>query len=173
MALGAALDGSELFRRLDLSRVVCPSNIASDWVDLRDEGSVDAADNAGSDITNPDTQITDAGAHILKKIKAGTVLRLRLRYDDGDTLTTDPVVQVFGRHSDDGGWQRLRNKSGNIDLTLSDAATDVEDGTDKFSDVDEDANSFDLDGCDQVIVGVKTAAAGTNPELCAVEGKVI
>jgi hypothetical protein len=43
---------------------------------------------------------------------------------------------------------------------LADSASDTNDGTFEYTLADPDANTFDLDGNNQILVGLKTAAAG-------------
>ncbi len=135
---------------------------------------MDDEDNGGSDITNPDTQIVGTTRNVLKINKRGTFIQLRLVYDDGLGSITDPVVQAFGRHNSDDQWQRLKNLSDSVDVTLTTAAIDVTDGTNKYTDPASAAQTIDLDATDEVIVRVKTALAGTGDATTAfLEAKVI
>ena len=151
----------------ELSR---PTAIAHEWKDAIGAGGIASTDNGGSDITNPTSQIDGLTKHLLKINKRGTFLQVRLVYDDGLTSITDPVVQIFGRYSDEQMWQRLRTLSNLHDVTLvTDQTTaDVTDGTDKFTDPLFDAQTIDLNATDEILIGVKTALAGTGTVSTAV-----
>jgi len=151
----------------ELSR---PTAIAHEWKDAIGAGGIASTDNGGNDITNPTSQIDGLTKHLLKINKRGTFLQVRLVYDDGLTSITDPVVQIFGRYSDEQMWQRLRTLSNLHDVTLvTDQTTaDVTDGTDKFTDPLFDAQTIDLNATDEILIGVKTALAGTGVTNTAV-----
>ena len=153
----------------ELSR---PAAIVSEWVSAIDAGGIATTDNGGSDITNPDDQIDGLTRHILKVNKRGTFLQVRLVYDDGLASITDPVVQIFGRYSGSEMWQRLRNMSSspliNVTLVTDQDANDVTDGTFKYTDPLFKAQTVDLNATDEVLIGVKTALAGTGTVSTAV-----
>jgi hypothetical protein len=65
----------------------------------------------------------------------------------------------------------LPNKAGDIDITISDSSTDTTDGTTTLTTVDPDAHVVDLLGCNQIIVGVKTAR--DNNDTGFILGKMI
>jgi hypothetical protein len=150
----------------ELSR---PMAVTNPWVQVIDAGGMDDTDNSGSDITNPDTQIGDTDHHLLKINKRGTFLQLRLAYDDGLTGITHPVVQAFGRNSDAEQWQRLQTLGDAVDVTVTtNEAADVTDGTLKYTTPDPVHQTIDLDATDEVLIGVKTALAGTGDATTAV-----
>lgn len=123
---------------------------------------INGADNSGSSINSPDTQIATVSRRIIKTAGAGTVLRASMRYDDGLSGITDPVINVVGRMSEqDVFWRKLFNKAGSYDATLATAATDLTSGTFDFTDPHPDNNAWDIDGCDEILIGVKTALAAT------------
>lgn len=167
--------------------LVRPTQIVVPWVKIIDNEGIDVLDGA-SPIENPDTEITNATTHILQVGKAGTKLRLRLRYDDAiTTFTTSPAFEVFGRSTAAdgtvGAWQRLVNLCGNTIITIDhdkagsgeSSQTDVTDGTDMYTHPHPANHTFDLDGCDQILVGVVVVinpAAG-DKNLVSLWAKVI
>ncbi len=151
-----------------------PAQLTSRWRTIIDAGGMDNQDAAT--ITDPDAEITESTTHILKVGEVGTTLRLRLRYDDGtSSVTNDAVIKVFGRHSSADPWQNLENRGGAITTTMTIATTtDVSDGTDNFTAVDATDHAWDLDGCDEVLVGVVTLLnTNGNDALASLEAKVI
>ena len=189
MALGTAVDVKpEKSFHHDLVR---PTQITVPWVKIIDNEGIDVLDGA-SPIENPDTEITNSTTHILNVGKAGTLLRLRLKYDDAiTTFTTSPAFEVFGRTStvdSDGAvtagqWQRLVNLCGNTIVTINhdkagsgeSSQTDVTDGTDMYTHPHPADHTFDMDGCDEILVGVAVVinpAAG-DKNLVSLWAKVI
>ena len=147
-----------------------PVQINSFWMTACDNATTQ--DNGGT-ITNPLSHITDTDKRIIS-VPHGTNLVVCHRYTDSATVNTVPVIQVFGRtvsplreqgasdttsSNSVGGFMRLVNKAGDVDITLSDSATDLDDGTFEYTTVDPDAHVVDLMGCNQVLIGIKTAAA--------------
>lgn len=150
---------------------VSPQSISSDWQTIIDAGGPAVQDAAS--ITSPDTQITASTRHIFNRAGVGTNLLLRLAYDDGLTSITSPVVKVFGR-TRGGQWMLLKTRGGNLTGTLTTAATDVTDGTLDYTTPDWDDTAWDCLGCDEILVGVETALAGTGTTSNAViEGKFV
>lgn len=176
MALGTTGSFAEEQVSTQIPEIVRPAQLAAKWDYLISNGGLETADNGGSSITNPATQVTNSTTRIMKCAGRGTILRLRMRYDDGITTSTDPVVQVFGRFDDGEAWQKLVNKAATHEVSFpSTEAADAADGTDKYTDVDPDDHAWDLDGCNEILVGVKTAlaASGGDPTLSLLEGKLI
>ena len=162
MALGDAVDVKPV-QSLH-HNLVRPTQIVVPWVKIIDNGGIDTLDGT-SPIENPDTEITNLTTHILKVGKAGTKLRLRLKYDDGiGTFSTSPAFEVFGRNTIDEAaqpWQRLVNLCGNTIVTIdhdgggsAESQTDVTDGTDMYTHPHPADHTIDLDGCDEILVGV-------------------
>lgn len=164
------------------SEITRPCQLASFWQVVN--GDLESQDDSGA--PNPYTDSPTSNPSVML-VPNGTTLRLGIRYTNGQSMTTDPVVQVFGRtvsplgtqdntettnQGSVGIWQRLTSKSGNIDATFLDVSTDVSDGTYEYSASDADDHSFDLDGCNQVLVLVKTAAGGLTGDVHCI-GKVI
>jgi len=149
------------------------ADLRTTWVVIRDAGDMDTVDAVTVD--DPDADITNSTTHILTTGGRGTKLLLRMRYDDGDSSPTDPVVKVFGRHSSsDTQWMTLSNDTPAIVGTIvTTVATDVTDATNKWSTV-LPATRFPLLGCDELLVGLQTAYAATgNAALALLEAKVI
>lgn len=133
-----------------------PMSVLSNWVDLCDEP--ETADNAGNAVVNPGA-ITRASQRKLDTEGFGTTLQIRLKYDDGVTGVTSPVIQAFGEDGN-GNWQKLFDRNGSHELTLTVAAsTDVKDADFCYTNPVE----VDMDGCKKVLIAVKTAfnATGT------------
>lgn len=168
--------------------LVRPTQIIVPWVEIIRNGGVETQDNA-SEITEPTgtgAQINNATTSILKVGKAGTKLRLRLKYDDAiTTFSTSPVFMVFGRNTINKvaqPWQRLVNLCGNTLVTIDhdkggsgETVTDVTDGADMYTQPHPADHTFDLDGCDEIIVGVITiiVVAAGDATLVSLWAKVI
>ena len=138
--------------------LIVPVSVISDWVDVCTEP--ETADNAGSTVVALLSITRDANNRLYNQ-GVGTSLQIRLKYDDGAGTLTSPVVQPFGFDGNDSP-QRLVNADGDHELTLTiDATNDVQDGTYKYTQPVE----VDMDGCQSVLVAVKTAFnAGTGVE---------
>ena len=173
MAIGTDSSFEQEQTRTHVKEIVRPVQIECKWDTMIDAGGPNTQD--ASTITDPDAEITNSTSHIFAIKGRGTTLRLRLMYDDGISSVTSPIINVFGRFSSDEVWQRLQNKSGDTNVTLTvDTTNDVSDGTFNFTLVDADDHAFDLDGCAQVLVGIKTALAATGTVTTAtIQGKVI
>ena len=166
MALGTAVDVKpEKSFHHDLVR---PTQIVVPWVEIIRNGGVETQDNA-TVIVDPDAQITNSTTSILNVGAAGTKLRLRLKYDDTiTTFSTSPIFMAFGRNTIDEvaqPWERLINLCGNTLITIDhdkggsgETTTDwdVTDATDMYTQPHQADHTFDLDGCDEIIVGVIT-----------------
>lgn len=115
-----------------------------------------------SPVVRPDL-ITTVTRRILRVRGRGTTVRLVMRYDDALSAITDPVVRVFGRGSaDDVWWRVLSNKAAANAVTITtDPTNDVQDGTYKYTTPHPDNQALDLDGCDDILIGVQTALSGT------------
>lgn len=151
------------------------SGIAS-WTTVIPAGGVDGQDNSGT-VTNPASHISNYSSRIFKKESAfGTLVKLRIRYEAANKPSTDPIVALFGRTrfptGDASTWELLRNKSAGVSATLVTATTDAGDGDNEAS-VPGDGQTFDTNGCNEFVVGVLTAAAGTNIATATVEAKII
>jgi|9_EtaG_2_1085328.scaffolds.fasta_scaffold00172_7 hypothetical protein len=147
-----------------------PVQIHSFWTKVHEDSQV--ADDAT--LNDPEDDIT-SDKSLLLFAPIGTSLVLCHGYTGSvNSVSTQPVVKVFGRTVADasettltaldgvrGQWMVLPNKAGSIDITISDSATDTTDGTTTLTTVDPDAHVVDLMGCNQILVGIKTASAGS------------
>ncbi len=146
------------------------------WKLVIQAGGMDDVDNLGNDITNPDTQLNGTTRNVCKTNKLGTFIQFRMVYDDALSISTDAVIQVFGRFDDSDQWQRLKSMDSTplVDIVLATASSDVTDGTFKYTDPDFQSQTIDLDATLDVIVRVKTALAGTgNVASAFLQAKVI
>lgn len=173
MALGTTVTVDSDPRKI--ADQVCPTSVTSVWSTIIDAGGMDQTDNSGNPIRNPTASITDSTRHIFQRRALGTLLLLRLVYDDGITGVTDPVVAVFGRTKGQ-VWQLLKTRALAITGTIATSlTTDVTDGTNNYTTPDYSTTCWDCLGCDEILVGVQTAlAAGVGTVATAyLEGKFI
>ena len=112
---------------------------------------------------------------------AGTTLLVCQQYDDGvTTVTTDTLINIFGRCITSGGtdpWHPLWNKQDtpitNVPMTIA-IATDVTDGTDKWTKIDAKIHAFDLMGYNELLFTVMTVLnTDANDALAKLLAKVI
>ena len=142
-----------------------PVSPATDWVVVRPAATVNAADNSGSSITNPNTRVTTS-----KKLLVGghgTGIRVRLNYKSG-TQSTNVVIQVFG-FDDNGVPERLLDTTATHELELAEASSDIDDDTNSYT----EAKEIDCKGNRWVCIGVKTAMVGTNAATSTIEARLI
>jgi hypothetical protein len=128
------------------------------WTTIISAGGPAVQDNAA--IVNPATQIVAATRH-LALVWMGTIIELALGYDDELASITDPVVKLFGRRDSGDRWSLIRNLNGDLSATLATDASDVTDGTLKYTTPDPDVARFNIGTYGEVLVGVETALAGT------------
>lgn len=145
------------------SETVSLTEIKTLWVDVCT--APEATDNATNVVINPGA-ITRADQTVLAVKGKATKMRIRLKYDDGLSGITDPVVQPFGFDKivpagagvgELGLPERLADADGDHEQTLATAVTDCTDGTYKYTDSVEVL----LGGNEGVMVAIKTALAGT------------
>lgn len=155
---------------VDSVEVTKPVQLHSFWTKVHEDSKT--ADD--STLNDPEDDITSDKSRLFFA-PLGTSLVLCHGYTGSvNSVSTQPVVKVFGRTvatSDEttltaldgvrGQWMVLPNKAGSIDITISDSATDTTDGTTTLTTVDPDAHVVDLLGCNQILVGIKTASAGS------------
>jgi hypothetical protein len=155
---------------VDSEDISKPVQIHSFWTKVHEDSKT--ADDAT--LNDPEDDITSDKSHLMFA-PYGTSLVLCHGYTGSvNSVTTQPVVKVFGRtvaSSSEttltaldgvrGQWMVLPNKAGDIDITISDSATDTTDGTTTLTTVDLDVHIVDLLGCNQILVGIKTASAGS------------
>ena len=131
-----------------------PISLSNDWVTCC--SAPETADNAASTVTDV-AAIVRADQNWVMVANAGTRVAFRLKYDDGISAETSPVIQIFGDDSGD-QYMKLKDDAGVHELTLTiDLTNDVEDGTWKWTDHVE----VDAKGSRRVLCAVKTAFAAT------------
>ena len=142
-----------------------PASTMTNWITVCDLPTT--ADNAGSTVVNPGG-ITRAEQHWLQMLGTGTTVQIRLRYPTAGSVSTDVVVQPFGRDAN-GIPQRLLDSTGTHALTLGDDTTnDARDGTYSYTqpvEVDADANK-------EVLIAVKTALAGSGLTNAVIQARI-
>ena len=177
MAFGKNVD----FATNQDARRVVPISTTSEWKTVIPAGGLDDADNSGNRIVNPTTQVEGganaANRYVLKRnAKEGTTVRARMAYPHAaSTVTTQLVVQAFGRTGSQ-PWQPLHNADGNHEVTITaDAANDITDGTNKRTAPHPTTHAWDCDGCDEICFGVKTALNldSTHEASAFLEAKII
>lgn len=111
--------------------------------------------------TNPYNVNVSTGTAVTMNDFTGVFIRAK--YTSGQTITTHPVIAVWGRKGDD--WINLRDANGSRTVTLSDASTDVTNGSFCWTDVSE---KIDALGCYEVKVTVITRAV-VSGGICNIE----
>lgn len=140
---------------------VVPVSLINRWYTLWAAGLPATVDNSGATIQNPETQINQTNHPIFQKNNFGTNIMIRLGYDDALTVTANPVIKVYGRTTTQ-TWQTLKNKSSSLTTTLITApTTDDWDATLFYTVPDETSSAWDCTGCNEILVGLQTALAGT------------
>ncbi len=176
MALGANV-GSRIAPLVNAPSVgVVTSEYKNPWTTIIDQGGLETQDAVA--VLDPDAEITNATTHIFNTGGQGTVMHLRMKYDDGLTSITDPIVQVFGRATPNDQWQALFNSNSAPTLlsVIVTSGTDVTDGVDDYTapgGIDGEV-TFNLNGCSQILVGVTTVLAATgDPTLSTLQARVL
>lgn len=156
MAVGSVISQrTKVDRNAPDVEAMVPVSVLSDWIDVCT--APETADNSGNTIVAP-LGITREAQNRLFNRGVGTTLQIRLKYDDGASTLTSPVVQPFG-FDGNSSPQKLVDADGTHELTLTlDGTNDVQDGTYKYSQPVE----VDMDGCASVLVAVKTAFNATS-----------
>lgn len=139
----------------------------SSWEIAISAGGIATQDAAT--ITNPSSEIAST-AIILKRGGKGTLLVVRLQYDDGLTSITDPVIKAFGRTGSD-VWEPLKTRASTpaVTFTVATGADDTTDETETYLyTIPSYADAFDCLGCEEIVIGVQTALAGTGTTSTAI-----
>lgn len=138
---------------------VAPCSVVCDWQTAITAGGIATRDAAT--ITNPTTEVINSANRLVDlRLSPGTYIAFRLKYVG--SVTTSPIIQIFGRKGTTGTWQRLYNQATpqTASLTITAApTTDIADGTYSYSEVTKD-HIVDRMGNDQFLVGTTTAVAG-------------
>jgi len=143
----------------DAGRSVIVISKVTDWVDAPNT-SPDLVDNVILTRVPYVTDLADATSRLIY-CSEGTTILIRLKYDDGVTGVTDPIIQVLGIDALGNFHWLINNTSASKTATLATAVDeDVLDGTYQYTEVGGD-QIFDLQGCSQCIIFSQTAFAGT------------
>lgn len=142
-----------------------PVSIITDWATVCDAPTT--SDNSGSTVVNPGG-ISRSNQNWLQMAGVGTTVQFRLRYPTAGTVSTQVVVQPFGRDSA-AVPERLVDTSGTHVFTLTvDTTNDARDGTYSYTqpyEVDANANK-------EVLIAVKTALAGTSLTNAVIQARL-
>jgi predicted DNA-binding transcriptional regulator AlpA len=143
-------------------QITTVASIETNWFDVCTTPST--ADNSGNAVVQPGSITRD----LLAMGSQGTLIQVRLKYPTSATVTTSPVVQLFGK--DGGGlFQRLSDIDGIHQQTLSvDTSNDVRDGTYSYTQPIE----VDADACSYVLAAIKTALAGSGLTGATIQARV-
>lgn len=139
---------------------VCPVSPIFRWSDVVTAGGVNVAD------ANPAVQVglvTSPTKGVFAIEGGATQLLVRCKYNSGiSVVSASPTIKIFGRTGSD-EWDVLHNAAGSksVPLTL-DLTNDSNDGDGfKCTFVNKALHLFDLKGCNEAIVLVEIALAGT------------
>lgn len=119
----------------------------SDWITV-----VSNAKSADSNPYRPDSGLASRDISLI----GATGVIVRAKYDSGQTLSTDPVVAVFGRKNNK--WSIVKDVNGSRTSTLSDSVNDTTDGTYLYTDP---SDKIDALGANLIRISVVTAAASS------------
>jgi hypothetical protein len=173
---------------------VVPASGVSEWVTAIAAGDLEVSDLAGDETVSqtPDKVYTNRGSKSLIRTNyEGTTLRVRLRYyDDGVAYGDAPplTIRVFGT-ANSNAWTALRNLNGDasVPIPIDPPYTDHP-GSDTHATVpggegtnhlvnqpDNNAHSWDCDGCNKFIIAVERSFAtdGAHPEVAYLEAKIV
>ncbi len=174
MAIGA----SQTFVYDGSASVTSPVRLASRWTTIIDANAtlgVRAVD--ASTITDPDTQIKSAKRMMLRESRAN-ILRVRVVYDSDQTVTTDPIVVLFGQMTDSEVWQPLQNMAASPAERVTIAHNNNQDlniGGFRYTNPDRLTVAWNVEGYERLVLGVEVALAlsgGTNPDEPYVQGRL-
>lgn len=172
MALGTPINANVQ----NIDRLVRPVGIGAPINTIIQATGLDDQDAAT--ITDPAAEITKSTT-IPLVCKGGTTLHLSVAYDDGDATITDVVVKVFGRFTDTERWRKLSNRALSfLGITLqTDTTNDASDGTLNFTDSHPTNHAWDLNGCEEIVVGIETPYNATtgaaNPSAAFLQAWVV
>ncbi|MGD9645219.1 MAG: hypothetical protein AB7U73_05870 [Pirellulales bacterium] len=158
---------------LGYRQITLPVSVVSDWVDVCNAPTTDENDAgvvAAGTVVAP-TLVTRVAQNWLFVAGLGSTVQVRLKYPTAGSVTTSPVVQMFGRDRR-GVPQRLVDGSGVHALALSvDAASDVRDAATPQMSYTQPVE-VDADGCAEVLAAVRTALAGTGLTGATIQARV-
>lgn len=102
----------------------------------------------------------------------GTLIQAEMTYDNTLAITTDPVVNLVGRYDSTEPWRAMKNKNGTYDVTMTTAATDIDDGALIHTRITDD-HTFDTHGFNEFAFVVKTAAVGSGAASALLNTNII
>jgi len=142
----------------------------SDWQQVGPGVSYLKVQDAAT-VTDPDTQITSSTRQVFGRVfTPGTFLGLRMRYVN-KPVSTDPVIKVFGRTRQPDGtagpWQILKNRLGDASVTIVTDDSDIVSDIGYATTADPEASYYDVQGCNEFIVGVEIACSDEDAALDA------
>lgn len=161
--------------------VTHPGAVQSDgWVTIH--GDAEATAESSANLLRPTTSGLNANVRYLRVPDGAVRVQLRVRYGNAETVTTSPVVRVFGltglvpstgtvTEGDGSVWaKRLDAIANTTGTTLTmDGTNDIRDGTYQWSQCLEnqiDGSPWvDLQGSSYVTVLVETAASVTGAAI--------
>lgn len=130
-------------------------------------GAFGLAAQDAANLLNPDTEIlagvNQTARRIVKCAGMGTLLRAAMVYDiDLAATVTDPVIVVFGRSDETAMWRWLPNKAATRAVTIvTDLVNDARNADYRITEADPLVHSWDLDGSDEIVIGVQTPVSTT------------
>lgn len=141
------------------------------WVTVMDAGAIDTAD--ASPLIDGDS-IDDSTDHTFDMDWfGGTGVVVRVTYQG--SVSTSPVIKLFGRHSDSEEWQVLVNRAGDSVVTMTvDTTNDGSDGgspATRYTTVSIEDHYFDAQGCRYIRPGVQTAQSGGTSSVATLQMK--
>ena len=160
-----------------------PISGAAKWVTAIAAGGLVAAVAEGSPAIAP-LQITHSSRRLLTRgVSAGTTLRVRMGYETADAINAANyplTIRVFGT-TDDADWGVLRNQNGDasvpvpIDPTSDANQTTLSNGGNlSFTQPDNNAHSWDCDGCNKFLIAVERPYAPTGtPATAYLQAKIV
>ena len=155
--------GRQIKRRVFASQVGCPA------IAVTGPGECAVQDNSGV-ITDPSEHVTNYATRVARIEGCGTTIVFFMKYDDAwtDFDTDTLVIEVFGRYNSDDPWRRLYNKNSTPSITATitpspdhtSAGGDSWDGTYKYTTPHPCDHAFDLMGCEEIVVGIRSEITG-------------
>lgn len=159
MALAATIEAGKVLS----SSGSVPQSITAKWQTVMTAGGPAALDAAT--INSPTSQITAGTRAIFSCMGTGTTILVRIGYDGTLTAITNPVIKVFGRTGAAETWQVLKNRSGGLSATITLVPTtdtiDTVAGPLTYSAPDYTTLAFDRLGCEEILIGIEVALAGS------------
>lgn len=128
--------------------ISAPQDSKDGWVTVKSDATVAT--------TNP-YKPAAVSSPVTISMDGYTGVLVRAKYVSGSTLTTNPVIAVFGKRN--GSWQILNDANGSRTSTLADTTSDVDNNTNAFTD---STQKIDALGSELVIVTVVTAAVASS-----------